>query len=102
MIYRLIILLSIAFVSCKQIPQESSKETSKEPKSSWEILSQDDSFKGWHIYQNEGGEKSGWIVEDGVYTFNHKEAKGDGNRSLTTDETYTSFEIKFEWKISKN
>ena len=72
MIYRLIILLSIAFVSCKQIPQESSKETSKEPESSWEVLSQDDSFKGWHIYQNEGGEKSGWIVEDGVYTFNHK------------------------------
>ena len=76
MIYRLIILLSIAFVSCKQIPQESSKETSKEPKSSWEVLSQDDSFKGWHIYQNEDGEKSGWIVEDGIYTFNHKEAKG--------------------------
>ena len=102
MIYRLIILLSIVFVSCKQISQERSKETAKEPESSWEILSQDDSFKGWHIYQNEGGEKSGWIVEDGVYTFNHKEAKGDGNRSLTTDETYTSFEIKFEWKISKN
>ena len=75
MIYRLIILLSIAFVSCKQIPKESNKETSKESESSWELLSQDDSFKGWHIYQNEGGEKSGWTVENGVYTFNDKDAR---------------------------
>ena len=55
MIYRLIILLSIVFVSCKQISQERSKETAKEPESSWELLSQGDSFKGCHIYQNEGG-----------------------------------------------
>ena len=58
MIYRLIILLSIVFVSCKQISQERSKETAKEPESSWELLSQGDSFKGWHIYQNEGGKRA--------------------------------------------
>ena len=40
-------------------------------------------------------------VENGVFTFNESEASGKGNKSLITDETYTSFEIKFEWKVSK-
>ena len=66
MTYRLIILLSILFVSCKQIPKESNKETSNKSESSWLFLSQEDSFRGWHIYQNEEGKKSGWTVESGV------------------------------------
>ena len=100
MIYRLIILLSIVFVSCKQISQERSKETAKEPESSWLLLSQEDSFRGWHIYQNEGGEKSGWTVENGVFTFNASDATGEGNKSLLTDEVFESFEIEFEWMVS--
>ena len=100
MTYRLIILLSIAFVNCKHIPKESNKETSKESESSWLLLSQEDSFRGWHIYQNEDGGKSGWAVENGVFTFNESDASGEGNKSLLTDEVFESFEIKFEWKVS--
>jgi len=100
MTYRLIILLSIAFVSCKQIPEENNKKTSKKPESSWLLLSQEDSFGGWHIYQNEDGEKSGWTVENGVFTFNASDATGEGNKSLLTDEVFESFEIEFEWMVS--
>ena len=60
------------------------------------------SLEGWHIYQNEAGKKSGWISNDGVFTYNSDIAKGDGNKSLISDQTYTSFEIKFEWKLSPN
>ena len=100
MTHRLIILLSIAFVSCKQIPKRSNKETSKKLESSWLLLSQEDSFRGWHIYQNEDGEKSGWTVEEGVFTFNATDATGEGNKSLLTDEVFESFEIEFEWMVS--
>lgn len=100
MTHRLIILLSIAFVSCKQIPKGSNKETSKKLESSWLLLSQEDSFRGWHIYQNEDGEKSGWTVEEGVFTFNATDATGEGNKSLLTDEVFESFEIEFEWMVS--
>ena len=95
MTYRLIIILSIAVASCKQISKESNKNISKQPESSWVVLSQDDSFMGWHIYQNEGGEKSGWTVDNGVFTFNEKNAIGEGNKSLLTDEIFESFEIEF-------
>ncbi|PWH10799.1 DUF1080 domain-containing protein [Bacteroidetes bacterium SCGC AAA795-G10] len=97
---RIIILLSIAFVSCKQISKESNKETSKKPESSWLLLSQQDSFRGWHIYQNEDGGKSGWTVENGIFTFNASNATGEGNKSLLTDEVFESFEIEFEWMVS--
>ena len=100
MTHRLIILLSIAFVSCKKITKESNKETSNKSVSTWEVLTKKDSFEGWHIYQNEGGEKSGWAVENGVFTFNESDASGEGNKSLLTDEVFESFEIKFEWKLS--
>ena len=39
-------------------------------------------------------------VENGVFTFNESDAKGEGNKSLLTDEVFESFEIKFEWKTS--
>ena len=100
MTHRLIILLSIALVSCKQIPKESNTETSKKSEPSWLLLSQEDSFSGWHIYQNEDGEKSGWTVEEGVFTFNASNATGEGNKSLLTDEVFESFEIEFEWMVS--
>ena len=57
------------------------------------MLTKKDSFEGWHIYQNEGGEKSGWVVENGVFTFNESDASGEGNKSLLTDEVFESFEI---------
>lgn len=66
----------------------------------WTSLSNKSSLDGWHIYQNKSGEKTGWFVENGVFTFNSELAKGEGNKSLITDQKYMNFEIQFEWKLS--
>ena len=42
------------------------------------------------------------MLRDGVFTFNESDATGEGNKSLLTDEIFESFEIEFEWKVSKN
>ena len=55
-----------------------------------------------HIYQNESGQKTGWIVSEGVFTYDSDKAQGDGNKSLISDEKFTNFEIKFDWKLSPN
>ena len=52
------------------------------------------------LFLIEEGEKSGWTVENGVFTFNASDATGEGNKSLLTDEVFESFEIEFEWMVS--
>ena len=82
--------------------KENSSEGTEVQSNEWMSLSSSNSLSGWHIFQNESGEKSGWSVADGVFTFNSEAAKGDGNKSLITDEKFRNFEIMFEWKLSPN
>jgi len=90
-------------VSCQNTSKKE-KETSPEGKETktveWTTLSSSNSLDGWHIFQNENGEKTGWSVSDGVFTFNSESASGEGNKSLITNDKYGSFEIQFEWKLS--
>ena len=97
----LIVSLLILF-SCQEMPQKVAEEAESKTLKEWETLSKKDSFDGWHIFQNESKTKSGWTVEDGVFTFDESNAKGEGNKSLLTDSVYSSFEITFEWKLSAN
>ncbi|MDG1762801.1 MAG: DUF1080 domain-containing protein [Flavobacteriaceae bacterium] len=93
------------FINCQNTAKkkkETSPETDKVSNNEWINLSSSNTLDGWHIFQNESGEKTGWSVEEGVFTFNSDEAKGEGNKSLITDEKFTSFEIQFEWKLSPN
>lgn len=98
----LILTITLMFFSCQEAPKKSNKEKFDEPSKTWESLSSEDSFEGWHIFQNDSGAKTGWSVEAGVYTFDQKNAKGEGNKSLLSNALYSSFEIKFEWKLSAN
>ena len=97
----LIVSLLILF-SCQEMPKKVAEEAESKTLKGWETLSKKDSFDGWHIFQNESKTKSGWTVEDGVFTFDESNAKGEGNKSLLTDSVYSSFEITFEWKLSAN
>ena len=97
----LIVSLLILF-SCQEMPKKVVEEAESKTLKGWETLSKKDSFDGWHIFQNESKTKSGWTVEDGVFTFDESNAKGEGNKSLLTDSVYSSFEITFEWKLSAN
>ena len=97
--------VSVLTLSCQNNPKkdkEKSLEITEAQTNEWMSLSSSNSLSGWHIFQNESGEKSGWSVADGVFTFNSEEAKGDGNKSLITDEKFRNFEITFEWKLSPN
>ena len=90
------------FIGCKEAKNKTNKETYELPSQNWENLSNQNNFNGWHIYQNDSGTKSGWIVEKGVFTFDEGNANGEGNKSLISDSVYSSFEIEFEWKLSPN
>src|SRR6056300_1896155 len=101
----IILCISVLTLSCQNTQKkqnENSSEATEEVAEEWKNLSNSNSLEGWHIYQNEAGEKTGWSVEEGVFTYNSEMAEGNGNKSLITDEKYSSFEIKFDWKLSPN
>ncbi len=99
-----LLLSLILFVQCQNATPkksaESQEKSTENVDSEWIDMSPKESFEGWHIFQNDSGEKSGWTVEDGVFTYNSEEAQGKGNKSLLTNATFGSFEIQFEWKLS--
>ena len=93
------------FFSCQNNPKKNANSTTVETEKvpgEWVDMSPISSLDGWHIYQNESGQKTGWIVSEGVFTYDSDKAQGDGNKSLISDEKFTNFEIKFDWKLSPN
>jgi hypothetical protein len=103
---KIILIFSLTlFFNCKNSPKkqkEITPEINEMTYDEWTSLSNSNSLDGWHLFQNESGEKTGWSVKDGIFTFNSEEANGEGNKSLITNEKYSSFEIQFEWKLSSN
>ena len=102
MIRTILFTFLLIFLNCKESSKKESQHKSFDVEDgNWANLS-NDNFDGWHIFQNEDGKKSGWSANNGIYTFDKLNANGEGNKSLLTDEMYTNFEIKFEWKLSPN
>ena len=98
-LHLILCLLLLATSYCKNhTPQ---KNESKKLIPEWQNLVTSNTFKGWHIYQD-NGTKAGWTVENEVFTFDSDLAKGEGDKSLITDQIFTNFEIKFEWMVSEN
>jgi hypothetical protein len=77
------------------------KKTEKtiENKKGWISLFDGKTTKGWHSYgKNAAGDA--WKVDDGVL---HLDAgKGLNAGDIVTDESFDDFDLKLEWKISKN
>jgi hypothetical protein len=77
------------------------KKTEKpiEHKKGWISLFDGKTTKGWHSYgKTTAGEA--WKVEDGSI---HLDAgKGLSAGDIVTDESFDDFDLKLEWKISKN
>jgi len=98
----LLALATSLFVACENAPKktaESTETTTEASTNEWQNLIQNDSFEGWHYYQNDDSKK-GWSIADGVLTFNSELAEGKGDKSLLTDQEFENFEIMFEWKVS--
>lgn len=78
-------------------PDVSVKQQDKKQKS-WKSLFDGKTTKGWHSYGKTEASKS-WIPENGTL---HLAAGATEHGDLVTDEEYSNFHLKLEWKISKN
>ena len=64
----------------------------------WKPLFDGKTTKGWHSY-GKTEPSSSWVAEKGVL---HLTPGGTEHGDLVTDEEYSNFHLKLEWKISKN
>jgi hypothetical protein len=74
--------------------------TDKEKNDDWEMLFDGKSTKGWHAY---GKDKPGtdWKIVDGTLMLEPaKEGEQKNGGDLVTDEEFSNFDFKIDWKIS--
>ena len=95
-----ILTVAAAFICLAGDAQQNPNTLSaKEKKEGWQLLFNGSSAKGWHKYNTtESGEA--WKVSDGNLFLDVDSKVGRGD--LTTDKAYANFDLKLEWKISKN
>ena len=72
---------------------------SKAGKGGWQTLFDGKTTNGWHAY-NKPDAGNLWVVNDGALTIDESVKSGHGD--LVTNEEYGNFDLKMEWKISKN
>ncbi len=82
--------------------QTQNQLTDKEKQDGWKLLFDGYSSAGWHTY-NEKTFGPAWKIVDGTLycdtTYPIPEGKeGD----ICTDQVYENFDLKYQWKISKN
>lgn len=65
----------------------------------WITLFDGKTFKGWHGF-NKKGPVQNWTIEDGAMVCLGAAADANGG-DIVTDEAFDNFELKWEWKISK-
>ena len=91
----LLAITSISFLFC-------TAQTKKEK--GWISLFDGVSTNGWHSYGKSAAGKA-WKVEDGTIHLDgaaKKSYQTDGGGDLVTDNEFENFDLKLEWKISKN
>src|SRR5690348_6021636 len=89
--------LAVCFAACNNSGTESADKKQETPATYWEAIFDGKTMNGWHPY---GGGMSAWkIADSAVYV--DSTVKGDG-ADLITDDEYENYDLKLEWKISKN
>ncbi len=82
--------------------QTSNQLTDAEKKDGWKLLFDGKTSSGWHTY-NQKTFGPAWKIEDGTLfcdTTYHIPKGEDGD--ICTDGVYENFDLKLQWKISKN
>jgi len=105
----LFLFVTILYVSCSfsqvntmNIPEN--KLTQKEKNNGWQLLFDGKSTNGWHTYGKPSAGKA-WSVRDGALYLDaegKKNLASSENGDLVTNEEYDNFDLKLDWKISKN
>ncbi|WEK36824.1 MAG: DUF1080 domain-containing protein [Candidatus Pseudobacter hemicellulosilyticus] len=72
-----------------------------EAKDGWQLLFDGSSKKGWHIFNNRS-DGSAWKTDSGAVYLDPaaKGPKGAGGGDLVTDEAFSNFHLKLEWKLA--
>jgi len=71
--------------------------SSAEKQDGWQLLFDGSSLHGWHSYNNSTIAR--WEVKDGTI---HLDKSKSGQCDITTDQAYSDFDLKVDWKIAKN
>jgi len=95
----LIILVAVLFSSFDS-PQ-TNHNTSASSNKGWQKLFDGKSTSGWHTY---GKQQAGaaWKVDNGALYLDAKNKTKETGGDLVTNEEFSNFHLKLEWKISKN
>lgn len=95
----LIIIAAVLF-SGFDSPQ-TNQNVSASSKKGWQKLFDGKSTSGWHTYgkQNAG---AAWKVDNGALYLDAKNKTKESGGDLVTNEEFSNFHLKLEWKISKN
>jgi hypothetical protein len=95
--------LAAAMLSNNLIAQDATVNalSAKEKKEGWILLFDGSSSKGWHNYGKPAGPSPNWKTDAGSL---HLDAAGQRNEGgdIITDDEYSNFDFKVDWKISKN
>lgn len=71
--------------------------TAAEAKHGWQLLYDGKTTEKWHKFGTSGPVGSAWKSVDGELVFTPRSGEGG---DIMTGEDYTSFELKFDWKIA--
>lgn len=71
----------------------------QEKKEGWMLLFDGHSLKGWHPYNHQGSTAI-WKVQDGELR-RDSATKTIESADLVTDDVFTNYDLRFEWKIAK-
>jgi len=87
-----------------QSPTGNNMLTSSEKQAGWQLLFDGQSTTGWHSFNKKTVGKA-WAVDNGsihLDASNKSNYQSQNGGDLVTDGSYQDFDLKLEWKISKN
>lgn len=100
-----IALMFLSFTGCKSSKTNSSKmdaaqtnATTPVMQDGWQILFDGKTTNGWHTYGKIAVNERWKIADGALYIDNTVKEGGD----IVTDEEFDNYDLKLEWKISKN
>jgi len=101
----MVLVLSFSIIGCKKIDESKTiieekinSLTEQEKTNGWELLFDGKTTNGWHKF-NDGEINGGWIAEKGELIALGK--GGDIGGDIVSDNEYTNFDLRLEWKISQ-
>ena len=92
------------FTSCKEKVSENenvaanSTEEAQSTNTDWEVLFDGSNLDSWHVYN--GQAPTQWKIDGENLVFTPAENR-ESTENLITNETYESFELSLDWKISE-